>query len=546
MATGITPTEAVSGYLSPESKRRFTLVAGILGAVFFFAQFLLPMLAMFLLVMPTFLSSVAKTAAVEDGALWRGELWFVERSTGLEWNESAPNVRRSLRHVRLEDLASAGPAIPFELGGSEEPSLLAVGDRLWLIGSDAIAYYEGGVVTKLAAVSAKARATRAFAFQGRLSRITLGTPSRLVSLETEGSRAEWRATDLPLNLPPERGSLDSLQAVETGGRLLLFAELCTGDPQRCSLVYREASAETWLPLIDDACSCLKWSAVAMGQRPGVVASERESGRGSRLSAYWVTPGGVEQQRIDLEQTNGSWYRWRALSQEDRLFLVTERMPGSIQLAEVADGHVARSVKTGGDFPFGRSMVFLMLIPQLLPVLLSLALALVLTSQMRKHRVPDYVYAGQRRRFASVWQRALAQLVDAVGLAAGFAIPGLCFGWRMFSDPDDFVGRGPAGVLWVFGLMAVALVSSLLVLVGYSYWEGLAGKTPGKWLLGIRVLGTDLRPCGFGRALLRNLLTFVDGFFNFLVGVLLVALTDNWQRLGDLVARTIVVVDEKST
>ena len=36
-------------------------------------------------------------------------------------------------------------------------------------------------------------------------------------------------------------------------------------------------------------------------------------------------------------------------------------------------------------------------------------------------------------------------------------------------------------------------------------------------MGIRVVGTDLQPCGFGRALLRNFLAFVDGFFNFLVG-----------------------------
>jgi uncharacterized RDD family membrane protein YckC len=81
-------------------------------------------------------------------------------------------------------------------------------------------------------------------------------------------------------------------------------------------------------------------------------------------------------------------------------------------------------------------------------------------------------------------------------------------------------------------------------VAFSYFEGRFGKTPGKWLLGIRVLGTDLQPCGFWLALLRNLLTFADGFFNFLVGALLVALTESWQRLGDLAARTIVVVDEK--
>ena len=59
-------------------------------------------------------------------------------------------------------------------------------------------------------------------------------------------------------------------------------------------------------------------------------------------------------------------------------------------------------------------------------------------------------------------------------------------------------------------------------------------------MSIRVVGTDLRPCGFGRALIRNLLKLVDGFFNFLVGILLVAFTPEWQRLGDLAARTIVI------
>jgi len=118
-------------------------------------------------------------------------------------------------------------------------------------------------------------------------------------------------------------------------------------------------------------------------------------------------------------------------------------------------------------------------------------------------------------------------------------------WRLFSDPESVVEHGPLFPLWLLGLFAAAFVCGLLVLVVYSYFEGRFGKTPGKWLLRIRVLGTDLRPCGFGRALLRNLLTFVDGFFNFLVGALLVALTENWQRLGDLAARTIVVTDDSA-
>ncbi len=31
------------------------------------------------------------------------------------------------------------------------------------------------------------------------------------------------------------------------------------------------------------------------------------------------------------------------------------------------------------------------------------------------------------------------------------------------------------------------------------------------------------------------------FFNFMVGVIIVAFTENWQRVGDKAARTIVVV-----
>ncbi len=43
--------------------------------------------------------------------------------------------------------------------------------------------------------------------------------------------------------------------------------------------------------------------------------------------------------------------------------------------------------------------------------------------------------------------------------------------------------------------------------------------------------------------MRNLLKFIDGFFNFMIGILLIGLTENWQRVGDMAART-VVIDER--
>lgn len=49
-------TSAVhDGYLSEESKKRFTITAGILGAVFFFLQIIAPIFVM-MLVMPGFFS----------------------------------------------------------------------------------------------------------------------------------------------------------------------------------------------------------------------------------------------------------------------------------------------------------------------------------------------------------------------------------------------------------------------------------------------------------------------------------------------------------
>ncbi len=545
MSTGSPLTESAHGYLSDESKRRFTLVAGILGAVFFLAQLLLPMLVMFLVMMPMMVGREFATADLGQAALWRDEVWFVERRTKLNLRDPEISVTApTLRHVRLADLSDAGPALPLDTAATDSsPALLPVGDRLWVIGADAVGYYESGSLTRLSGARRPARASRPFVYGGRPAVISLGTPPTLATLHAEGARAEWTARELPLGLPAEGGSLRALQAVEASGRLYLFAELCTEEPEQCSLRYRELEQEKWLPLVENACSCASWTPVALGSRPAVVLSEQEEGRAKRLAVVTVTANGPRREDIELEGGRLAWSRWRAFSLGNHLLFLSEGMPGSLRLVEVADGRVTRSVRKPGSFPFGPNMMFLMTIVQLLPVLLSLILAFLLTVEMRRHRVRDYMFAGARRTLASLWQRALAQLVDVVPLGAGFVLP-MASMWRMFSDPESLIESGPSFPFLFFGLFIAAFLCGLLVLVAFSYLEGRFGKTPGKWLLGIRVLGTDLQPCGFWRAFLRNLLTFVDGFFNFLVGALLVALTENWQRLGDLAARTIVVVDEK--
>lgn len=546
MSAGSDLTDSARGYLSDESKRRFTLVAGVLGTAFFLAQLLLPMLVMLLVMMPMMMVSEVSIAELDQAALWRDELWLIERKTGMNWRDpEKPETALALRRVRLLDLSDAGPAIPLGMPASDTSrALLPVGDRLWVIGADAVGYYENGSFTRLSSASPPARASRPFVYGGRPAVVSLRAAPALAILRVEGGRAEWTARELPLALPAEGGALRALQAVEASGRLHLFAELCTEAPERCSLRYRRLDDTEWLPLVEDTCSCARWTAIASGPSAAVVLSEPEQGRANRFAVVTATANGPRVEHIELEEGRLAWSRWGAFDRGGRLVLLSQGIPGSLRLVEVAEGRVVRSVsKPGSSFPFGPNFMLLMTIPQLLPVLLSLVLAFVLTAQMRRHRVQEYSLGGERRAFASLWQRALAQLVDAVPIGAGFLVP-LGWMWRMFSDPERFMEAGPSFPFLFFGLFFAAVLWGLLVLAAFSYFEGRSGKTPGKWLLGIRVLGTDLRPCGFGRAFLRNLLTFVDGFFNFLVGVLLVALTESWQRLGDLAARTIVVVDDE--
>jgi uncharacterized RDD family membrane protein YckC len=59
-----------------------------------------------------------------------------------------------------------------------------------------------------------------------------------------------------------------------------------------------------------------------------------------------------------------------------------------------------------------------------------------------------------------------------------------------------------------------------------------------------VLKDDFTPCTLGRGFIRNIMRIVDTMFSSLVGVTAMAGTMKWQRLGDLVAETVVVKHRK--
>jgi len=72
-----------------------------------------------------------------------------------------------------------------------------------------------------------------------------------------------------------------------------------------------------------------------------------------------------------------------------------------------------------------------------------------------------------------------------------------------------------------------------------------GQTPGKRLMEIRVLSIDGRPIDGLQAVLRNILRVVDAPPPFFppIGLVAAAMNRRFQRLGDLAAGTMVVVEE---
>ena len=109
-----------------------------------------------------------------------------------------------------------------------------------------------------------------------------------------------------------------------------------------------------------------------------------------------------------------------------------------------------------------------------------------------------------------------------------------------------------GLIWVpvmlagaalgeIGFLVFTLAGLVATLVYAFLLEGLYGYTPGKYLLGLVVIKPDGSNCTIGASILRNLLWIVDALPTFnLIAMVSILLTDDNQRVGDLVADTVVV------
>lgn len=138
------------------------------------------------------------------------------------------------------------------------------------------------------------------------------------------------------------------------------------------------------------------------------------------------------------------------------------------------------------------------------------------------------------RVAGPFRRLPAFLIDTA-IRLGIAIVG------MLASAIIFGGAGLGGVGVGLGLLLWFLLAWFYGGLFETFWNG---QTPGKRLMGIRVVSIEGLPITPLQAILRNILREVDAqpFVFYQVGLLAAMLNRRFQRLGDLACGTMVVVE----
>lgn len=129
-------------------------------------------------------------------------------------------------------------------------------------------------------------------------------------------------------------------------------------------------------------------------------------------------------------------------------------------------------------------------------------------------------AATGMKYAGFWIRVVAMLLD--GLILGVPASIIQFFlvlWTESSSPFYIVQIG------------------LIVLILYFWVE--KGATPGKMILGLRIVDENNQNVTWGRAILRYIGYFISGIILF-IGYIMIAFTKKKQGLHDIIAKTYVI------
>jgi uncharacterized RDD family membrane protein YckC len=165
-------------------------------------------------------------------------------------------------------------------------------------------------------------------------------------------------------------------------------------------------------------------------------------------------------------------------------------------------------------------------------------------------IPDYLISTPENvdlhlEFAGLGNRILACVIDTLlSYLMVVVVAGAAYGIYRILETFGFseTYREWVTIMLIAGFSFV----SFMVIFGYFvFFEILwRGQTPGKRVVGIRVIESNGQPVSGSAVWIRNLVRSLDESL-FLIGLLSMLIDRNERRLGDLAANTIVIRERPS-
>lgn len=547
-------SDAPPGYVSASA--RTTYIGGVIAVIvaYVVAQIGVPAALTMntTLAMQAAPSFTSMGGNLQGGAVWRDRFWYLSGSDEFVGPYGTAGPR--LIGVSLGDERETEIAVSEAM---RDGYLLSAPDRLWLVSPKLVAFYDGQDLLTGEPEEELGAISPPFLLDGRPAVVEGGRLERTEDVapwleETEqfqvigddGARVlkvldgqQWR-TEAEFSLLGEDGSLTSvrnLRVLHHDGELHLFTEVGATVRHRVSLPEGPLAAlREWeeVARMGD-----QWSAVTLDGAPALLFVD-EHATGGTVRGYRPESGGWKQfvsrdvaafERIGVCGTEGAG-GWLIASQSS---------PFDLRLTQLEGDQVVERTSAAPGFPGTSAAAGQSRLLYLLPYGFLVLAGLVVSVMMHFWRASGYEFENKRAELASLWRRGVAEGVDVL-LMAGPAAVAFWRAWRHFSSELIMQMQGPGAVLPGLKWMLLAVLWLVVAFFAFSILEGLTGRTPGKWVTGIKVVRRNLQRCGVGWALLRNLLIIADGFFNYTVGLALVAFTQARQRVGDLAAGTIVI------
>ncbi len=596
MSTPVTAQQdAPAGYNSQKAKQTYQTGVLIASIAFFVLSTGLPMA---ISLATSFSSSramvgspfLAALTSSPQYAFAAGRIWFLTYAPDLQTHTlqrmplpSDPNA------AATPDDAASDIQPPVQFAFNSTPRLLGQGDKLWIIEGDRVGWVEDGTFLADLPQRRLGELSQPFLFRDKPAVLELAAanPKRRAGLEllvlTDG---EWDSAGFLVVDDGTTFSISDWRIVPIGETLYVFRSMGSSfieylewpipkdagqggiDPETDAKQPAAPSQpdDRWQRIVIAPIEpqnaprranqgFVQWAAMELDDAPAVFHLQQSA-----------TGMGTTGQIVGKKFMNGKWTDFFSHSTSSSFIqsLSACPLPGPshfalifpesfsrMEVIEVENGNVVATVTQGQESPFSGAFGMLsldsMIALQGVTLAIMAAYVIAIGRLSAKYRASDYIYGLSRVPFASLERRAAARYIDSmIGTA-----PMIYVGYRLFSEFDptsifDSVMSSRAQTELIDFLVKVAWLAGFafgwlfLTFLIFCFTEGWWGTTIGKALFRIRVLGTDLHPCGFLRALLRNILRIADMLYNAMVGLLAIALTTNQQRLGDLVARTVVV------